>query len=266
MALSRGFRRILLYIAFLVFAAASYALILYAQGYSYSFEDFEFVLTGALTIDASEQANVFIDGEHAGTTSVLSHEFNKGRLLPDTYSVRLQKDGFSEWSKSVIIQEGLVTDFPHVVLLSLEEERASSSRGAIEKSFQRSFPRATPTPDPLQSPSPSPEPSREVFILEAGRLSMDGRTIATGVNGYAESPDGDKLLWWTRNELSVMWMRDTEYQPFRLSGEQETITRLSNVIDRAGWWPDGHHVTVRTGTKYRVIELDDRGGSNIIEL
>lgn len=266
MALSRGFRRILLYIAVIVFAAASYALLLYAQGYSYDFERFEFVLTGALTIDSNEQAEVFIDGEVAGTTTVLAHEFNKGRLLPDTYTVRLKREGYSEWSKSVIIEEGLVTDFPHVILLPLDEEHASASRAAIELAFERSFPRPTPVPDPLASPTPTPEASREVFVLENGRLSMDGRLLATGIYGYAESPDGDKLLWWTRNEVSVMWMRDTDYQPFRKFGETETVTRLSRAIVRAGFWPDSHHVAVRSDDEYRVFELDDRGGTNVIEL
>lgn len=262
--LSRGFRRSLLVIAIIVFAAASYVVILYARGYTYSFNEWDFVFTGALTLDANEQADVIIDDEKVGTTSVLTHEFSRGRLLPGTYTVRLEREEFSEWSKSVIIQEGLVTDFPHVIMLALDEERASRSRGQIDETLERSFPQRIRTPSP--PPPPAPEPEEERYSLISGVFRMQDRELARGVRGYAESQDGKKLMWWTRNEVVVMWLEDTEYQPFRLGGERETITRLTTSIDRAGWWPESHHIAIRSGTRYRVVELDNRGGTNIIEL
>lgn len=269
MALSMGFRRTMLFGAILVFAVATYGLILYAQGFSFSFEDREFVLTGALTINANEQVDVFIDGEQSGSTSVLTHEFNKGRMLPGTYIISLQRDGFSEWSKSVIIQERFVTDFSHVLILDLSDERASKSRGDIEHSLRLSEPQLTPTPT-VESGAVSEEDEAETefltYELQRGILTLDDRELGRGVLGYQESNDGSKLLWWTRNEIIVMWLQDTSYQPFRLAGETETITRISTSIARAAWWPDSHHIAFRTGTLYRIVELDNRGGTNTIRL
>lgn len=263
MALSRGFRRGFFGIAVLVFAAASYIFILYAQGFSFSFENRAFVLTGALTLDANEQVNVIIDGEYAGSTSVLTHEFNKGRMLPGTYTVYLEREGYSEWSKSVMIQEGLVTDFPNILVLSLDEERASRSRGDIEDALEDSYPSLTPSP--TTTPSPTPEPVLD-YELVRGVLTMQEQELGTGVRGYQESPDGEKVMWWTRNEVWVMWLQNTDYQPFRMGGDTEAITRLSTAIDRAAFWPSSHHIAIRSGTSYRVVELDTRGGTNIIEL
>jgi hypothetical protein len=174
MALTTGFRRFMLFGAILVFVAATYILLLYAQGLTFSFKDREFVLTGALTINANEQVDVFLDGELSGSTSVITNEFNRGRI--------------------------------------------------------------------------------------------HDRELGRGVLGYQESKDSAKLLWWTRNEIIVMWLQDTSYQPFRLAGEIETITRISTSIARATWWPDNYHIAFRTGTHYRVVELDNRGGTNTIEL
>ena len=266
MALSRGVRRLMLVIAVVLFGAVSYVLILYAQGLTFSFDEWDFVATGALIIDANEQVDVFIDGEHAGSTSVIAHYFSKGRMLPGTYHVSLQREGYSTWSKSVMIQERFVTDFSHVLILDLSEERASRSRAEIERALMRAQPMLTPAPSPVPSPTPTPAVQELTYALEGGRLTLDDHVLATGVRGYQESADGMKLMWWTRNEVTVMWLRDTAYQPFRLAGESETITRVSAGIERAAWWPDSHHVAFRSGTDYRVVELDNRGGTNVIEL
>lgn len=253
MAISRRMRRALLLTAVLVFCIAAYIAIQYAQGYQFSFAERRFVRTGAITIDANDRADVLVQGEPAGDTSFLGNTFNMGALLPGTYPIRLEREGWSSWFKEIEVQEGLVTDFPHVLLLPLDEASASRSVGEIESALA------------VTSPSPSPAPASPYTLIK-GALSRDGQQVATGVLGYKESGDGAKLLWWTRNELWVLWLADTGYQPFRKAGEQETLTRLSSRIDRAAWWPDADHVVIKSGEKYYVVELDTRGGTNTIVL
>jgi len=261
----------LLTVAVVVFAIATYIAVLFAQGYEFSFSERRFVLTGALTLDANEGANVIIDGERVGSTSVLGDTFSRGRLLPGTYVVSLEREGYSTWTKSIIVQEGLVADFPNILLLSLDETRASRSREQIEDALSRAMPTPIPSLVPSRTPSTSASPKISPtpvpgFELSDDALLRDGEQIAQDVRGWHMSLDGGKVLWWTRSEVWVMWLRGTNYQPFRLEGESEAVVRLTTTIDRAAWWPGSNHIALRSGTAYRVIELDQRGGTNIIEL
>src|SRR5689334_11511300 len=98
--MKRRTRRILFAISTIIFFLASYVSILYAQGYKYSFEDKKFFRTGAISVKANEDAKVFIDDELVGTTSFLGTSFDRGGLLPGEYTIRLQKDNYSQWQKN----------------------------------------------------------------------------------------------------------------------------------------------------------------------
>jgi hypothetical protein len=97
--------------------------------------------------------------------------------------------------------------------------------------------------------------------------TASGSLIAERVLGIALTSNGGRLLWWTRNELWVLWIRNTDYQPFRTEGERQAITRFSVPIVRAAWFRDNDHIVVELGAAtYRVLEIDTRGGINMIKL
>jgi hypothetical protein len=260
MAIAKKSRWTLLIIAVIVFIPTTYVVVLYAQGFRYDFQERRFTFTGAITLDVNTEATVFLDGQEIGGTSFLGKEFGEDKLLPGTYTVRLEREGYSGWSKAVIVQEGLVTDFPNVLLLDLDEQAASRSRAEIDEVMKQREGEVTPTP------TASPGPAPQGYTLQNTVLAYDGVQIASGVLGYQESPDNEKLLWWTRNEAWALWLRDTDEQPFRKAEEQEAVIRLSTPINGATWWPDSEHVAVISGADYRVVELDSRGGTNIIRL
>ncbi|HXV27148.1 MAG TPA: hypothetical protein VD862_03965 [Candidatus Paceibacterota bacterium] len=266
MAISLQVRRLLFWAAVIIFGIAAYVAVLYAQGYEFSFRDRRFVRTGAVTLDANAQADVFIDGEHAGGTFLIGDTFSRGRLLPGTYEFRMERDGYSTWTKTVQVQEGLVTDFPRVLILQTDETIASRSRGLIDELMEvaDAVPSPTPTPAPSASAGAQATPSPVPYALVRGVLTVNDERVATGVLGYRLSGDGAKLMWFTRNEVVVRWLTDSDEQPFRTAGDQVALLRLTTVIDGAVWWPDAYHVAVRSGSTYHIVELDDRGGTNII--
>jgi hypothetical protein len=90
-------------------------------------------------------------------------------------------------------------------------------------------------------------------------------TVAERVLGFSPADDGDRVLWWTRNELWILWDRDVGQQPVRTAGERLLLSRWTIPIVRAAWFRDREHVVVDLGTSgYRIVETDTRGGVNSI--
>lgn len=268
-------RRILFWCAAVLFAVASWVAIRYAQGYAYDFSTNTFVRTGAIAVTVNTGASLSVDDRKVGDTSFIGNRAGTDGLLPGVYDVRLSRDGFSSWRKSVTVEEGKLTDFPHVILLPTDDEsilalKAEASRSLGESLTLRD---ATPTPSPRPagaSVSVKAVSDRE-FRLE-GTTFLDVRTaspsvIAERVLGFHRASDGGSVLWWSRNEIWVLWLRNTGDQPYRTEGDRQAVTRFSVPILGAAWFRDGYHVVADLGNaSYRIIETDARGGTNIIKL
>jgi hypothetical protein len=257
-------RRILFWMAVIVFGLASWVVIKYAQGYVFNWSTNSFVRTGAIAVTVNTSASLFINDVKAGDTSFLANRTGRDRLAPGTYNIRLVRDGFSAWRKTVVVSEGELTDFPTVLLLPTEEQSQDSLR--LEASASLGEARTLKNAPPRMV---HPEVRVGDFVLSGSQLwdmrVGSGSLVAENVLGISLAKNNGRIVWWTRNELWVLWVRSTDYQPFRTEGERQAITRFSVPIQRAAWFRDDDHIVVELGgTSYRVIETDARGGANII--
>ena len=259
--------------AAVLFAIASYVVILYAQGYKYSFPEARFFRTGAIALKANTDAKVFVNDELVGSTSFFTDAFSVSGLLPDQYTVRLQRDGHSSWQKKTSVQEGLLIDFPHALILPTGEEELPPIIKAVKEALTLIKLPVKPLASPTASASVQTVPMAQdgPITLRGTRLSWkDGEEIkqlSTVALGFALSENQNRLLWWTSHELWVLWLQPTGYQPYHVSGDTALITRFSSVIRKAAWYPDSDHIAVDLGTLgYRITEIDTRGGINIIKL
>lgn len=78
--------------------------------------------------------------------------------------------------------------------------------------------------------------------------------------------DNKKILIQTENELWILYAEDILLQPYKKAGETELITRLSQPIRQAVFYPDNEHIAFATGSQIRIIELDGRDSRNTIDL
>ncbi len=252
--MTRKTRTIVFYVGIAVFIIASYVMVLYAQGYKYSFQKHRFFLTGAISLKANTDAKIFVNDTLAGSTSFLTNSFSIDRLLPGQYVIRLQRDGYSAWQKTVSVQEGMVVDFPKVLLLSQTEEDSI----ALAKEIT----------DVLTVPAPKPGETIPFYLKNKTLYQVKNGTavvLAKGVMGFAHTNNQDRLLWWTPNEVWVLWLTDTDYQPYHHAGDKELITRFAVSIQRATWFRDNDHIVLQSNG-YRIIEIDKRGGINIVKI
>ena len=269
-------KRILFYSAAAIFALLSYVVILYAQGYKYSFSETKFFRTGSIYVKTNEDAKVYLDNKFLNSTSFFGNSYTISGLLPKQYTVRVQKDNYSSWEKKISVEEGLVNDYSRILLLPKSGDEAVALKKEITDLL---YPTPKPTPTPSVKPTPKPSPSKtpapssvtaEPFYIKNGVLFKNmenGETerLAYLVIGFALSSDGRKIAWWNTNELWIMWISDTDYQPYHKTGDKDVITRFSVKIKNAAWFRDSDHLVVDSNG-YKVVEIDKRGGLNIIEI
>ncbi|KKT82451.1 MAG: hypothetical protein A3B99_00315 [Candidatus Yanofskybacteria bacterium RIFCSPHIGHO2_02_FULL_44_12b] len=277
-------KRILFYTAVAVFFLLAYFVVLYAQGYKYSFSDNRFVRTGTISLRANTNASVYLDGEFKGDTSFFNNSFGIERLLPGEYEIRVEKENYSTWHKKVAVEEGFVTDFSKILILPL----SGADREEIVQRASRAF-ALSPTPSPHSTssgqatlkPKPTPKPLKpsptltpvytEPFVLIDKKFFKNNdqqlEKLGENVIGFALSKYKNKLLWWTlANEIWVMWIGDTNYQPHRKNNERDIVTKLSAPIKNAIWWFDDEDHIVIDANGYKIIEIDTRDFVNIIEI
>lgn len=270
--MTKRFKRALFYSAVAVFLILSYVIILYAQGYKYSFSDNRLFRTGAVYLKINTSADVYLNDKLLGNTSFFNNSYRLEGLLPGRYTIRTQKNNYSIWQKSVTVDEGFVSEFSKILLLSKDEEGLEE----LEKELALIFPSSTPKPDPATVSTSRP------FLLKKGVLSTASEEpfdkdqdkpekIAENVKGFVLSSDKNKLVWWTANEVWVMWLNDSNYQPYHKKGDRELITRFSTQIKKAAWFKGDDHLIVKLNPPsrpgqdgHKILEIDTRGGINII--
>ncbi len=110
-------RRLLFYLFILIFILLCAVVLFIAFGYGYDFAQNKIVKTGTLGVESNISASVYINDQFQGQTSFLTNSFTKNRLVPDQYTIRLEKKDFVSWQKRVNVRSGIYIDFPTVVLV-----------------------------------------------------------------------------------------------------------------------------------------------------
>lgn len=278
--MTRTTRRILFYFAILVFFGVSYIVLLYAQGYKYSFSAGQFFRTGAVYLKTNTTAHVVLDGEVVATTSFLSNSASIGGLIPGEHIINVQKEGYSSWQKKVVVTEGFVEDYTHVLLLPKTGEDLAKVKKEITELLYPPTPLPTPTPTvlptpkkkstptPTPSPIPTPDPNAP-FYMDKGSLYVNTDTGPVRIAGDVPPPilsdDERKLLWYTNKEVWVYWLSNTNYQPVHKAGDIALVARFSHPIKAVQWFRGDDHIVVDV-EGFRVVEIDTRGSVNIINI
>lgn len=104
--MSLRLRQLIFAILAAIFIVATPAIIFYAAGYRYNFDKNAIEKTGALVLDSlPPKAGIFLNGRNTG--SVTPTAFN--HLLPDDYLIRMEKDGYHPWEKTLDVTSGRTT-------------------------------------------------------------------------------------------------------------------------------------------------------------
>lgn len=106
--------RRILFLAFLAgFLVSAPAVVLYTAGYRYHFGTGQLVQTGVLSVSSVPRgANIAIDGERLRSTTPALVK----NVLPGDHDVRVERDGYSSWEKTLPVNSRETTFADDVVL------------------------------------------------------------------------------------------------------------------------------------------------------
>lgn len=112
-------RKILFYILVFVFLGAGSSIIFYSQGWRINFREFKIQKTGAIFIKSHpENVLLFMDGEAIRNQSgLLQNGTLISGLLPKTYEMRAEKNGYYSWTKKIAVHPELVTEYEDIILI-----------------------------------------------------------------------------------------------------------------------------------------------------
>jgi hypothetical protein len=256
--MSKKQKRLLFYCAVLVFILGSYVAILYAQGYKYDFSKAKFFKTGTFHLKVNVASDIYIDDKFAGKTSFLGTSFSEDGLLPKNYKVRAQKDNYSSWEKNITIEEGIVSDFDSVMLLPLSGQEKTDLDKEITELFE--------SRETASSSAPIVLKNKTLYHV----IEKDGETnlkkLDNGVALYKISNDENKITWLNnKNEIYVYWLKEVNYQPVHKAEDKLLLTKVGN-IKSLDWFRGNQHIILKLVKGYQILEIDNRGGLNKIEL
>ncbi|MFA6081990.1 MAG: PEGA domain-containing protein [Patescibacteria group bacterium] len=119
-------RRIILVLVFVIVASV---VIGYAGGYRLNFNNFSIEATGAISLSGSDTAlTVKLNDRTVGAS--LPVYLND--LKPNqSYSISVQKDGYTKWSRTVTVLPNMVANFGPILLFRLEQAPIASTTADV---------------------------------------------------------------------------------------------------------------------------------------
>jgi hypothetical protein len=116
--------RTLLFVFFgIFFLLAAPSVILYSQGYRLDWETKQITQVGAFYFDVTpNHADIFINDKFAGKTGRFVGTSLSQSLPPNTYHIRVSKDGHHSWEKNLQIEPKQVTEARGITLLPLDPD------------------------------------------------------------------------------------------------------------------------------------------------
>ena len=110
-------RTILFIILLISFLIITPIIILYSQGYRFDWNSKKLTQTGAFYFKVvPSRADVFINGTLVKKTDFFFDSLLLGNLVPKLYFVRIQKDGYIPWTKSLEVKPKQVTEAKNIIL------------------------------------------------------------------------------------------------------------------------------------------------------
>ena len=85
------------------------------------------------------------------------------------------------------------------------------------------------------------------------------------IKGLKISPDNKKIVYFSDNEIWVLFLEDMNGQPKRKAGEKLFLIRLSKEIKDCSWL-NSNYLIFNIENKLKIAEIDDRDRINIVEI
>ncbi len=293
--MTRKTRKIILLITILFFVLATPAILLYAWGYSFDWQNKKPVLTGGFYFKSvPKNVDIYINNQlQKEKTPILIK-----RLLPKEYQIRISEQGYHSWQKTLKVESKIVTEAKNILLIPLNPKIETvnenlttdfSLKGFIEKEPNYIFYIKTPSYILYKTDkensfnkqiSLTPLPSNHEYKIFASTneqvAALDENNqlyllnpqtknfelISQDVQNVQFSIDNKKLLYFTPYEIWVYHLKESN----KINDNKELVTRISQRIKQAIWYNTNEHIVFYVEENIKIVELDNRSNRNIVNL
>ncbi|MEX0916818.1 MAG: hypothetical protein WDZ44_01835 [Candidatus Spechtbacterales bacterium] len=131
--MSKRTRTILFFSFVFLFLLTIPFLTVYTQGYRLDWDNHKLVKTGGMDFGVRPLGvRVFVDGEFHQETNFLFREVIIRNILPRDYTIRIEREGYAHWQKTVAVAESIVTKFSAVRLFPQNPTRTGVGENIIK--------------------------------------------------------------------------------------------------------------------------------------
>jgi hypothetical protein len=119
--MDKRYKKILFFFLVILFIVSVPLTILYSQGYRFDFRARKIVQTGGFYFKITPSgARIFIENGPSKRTSFFSDGAFVGGLLPKTYQITVEREGYHSWKKILEVNERRVTEAKNITLFPLD--------------------------------------------------------------------------------------------------------------------------------------------------
>jgi hypothetical protein len=263
--LSSRKRKTYLGILIVVFFCVLPITILYSAGYRLG-DHFTIVKTGGIYLGLNESgASLYLDGEFVRSAGILKKGFFIQDLKPGTYDIRVEKDGFHTWEKTLQV-------FPQRVV------EASSFIFPNELSFEEIaeyLNMSTTTPITKKIQNETYVSALELFATTTTPTTLEPfELVALGVGTTSRMSSyrlikkkGDIVLWQESGDLYASWVGDPSSAPLYFCDTLGVCSRKillsQDPLRQADFYTNGNEFVILAVPNGIIVrEIDDRSTRN----
>jgi len=199
-------RRVYFIIIIIVFLVIAPLLLLYAAGFRYDFQKNKIVQVGIISLETKPRsASIYINDKlfKKKTPTVLNN------LLPGRYSLKIIKNGYHSWQKTVNVQSGLATVYPDIKLFKKVTATTEIDQNVTLASIS----------DDLKKLAYISQDNLKIININDLKLTFS-KKITESVSQILWSPDTAKLLLELKNKDDYLF----------IDLNKESVNYLSGVI------------------------------------
>jgi len=263
-------------IFFLIFLAVAPFILLYSFGYNWT-QNFSLLKTGGVYVYSSETgANLYVNDELDNSTSIFQHGLLVKDLRPDTYSIKIAKEGYIDWKKNIEVKGERVAEaypflIPKQIITTPIPQQIPKSATASSTLIANSEYKDLLS---LFATTTSKAPQTKIIAPKKIVATTSATTVQIKATTTYPSIESKKLIIEKIGaDLRATWsgsLADTPFY-FCIQGNdvciKDFIVYSAQNIGTFNFYPSRNDVIfVVVGSKIMVVELDKRIPQNIVEL
>jgi hypothetical protein len=265
-------RKVLFWLLVALFVILGAPLILYSFGYRVEREPlWRIVHAGGLSIAPTPTTGVriFVNNVLKRETNIFARELFLQGLTPRKYRIRLEKDGYYSWEKTLRVYPAEVAR-AEALLISTEAPTKLTHGNYTDIEFLDNDERAV-----ILKKSRRPYDLFSIDTQTTTRLTPQN-AVSTATTTYTKSArdliaskkltafayEPSRIAWWDDHSIWIKWLDGASYLPIYTEHDEVKLLTLAGTIRDIAFYPTREAIIVATDSGVEVIELDGRDRHN----